>query len=243
MLCCPLTVVAKATLFPPISTTLPDLSLSIITLEDWHWATHAVATASVPLTRLWTREELLAVFSFVQASALCAVLVTRSVSYPFARTPALPDSFLNAPSRFFGMKVLSCPHCANYALWGWSPVGSLVLGSQDSLSSCSANVRLWLLISPWGPWSGLWPLSCPSHLWSLHFVSLYGLPAAICCWVCPETYHISSIRPTAVTQPQISVASQETYFSLISFQVFDSLPHGDSGPTPSVQCSLHLLGP
>ena len=40
-----------------------------------------------------------------------------------------------------------------------------------------------------------------------------------------------------------SVSSLTHHSSFTSVQVYDSLPHNDLGPTPSIQWSFHLLGP
>lgn len=68
-----------------------------------------------------------------------AVLFTRCIAYPFAPTPGLPDSFLNVPSHFFGI----CPHCANCALRGWSPVE----GEPQSLDPKTPSFHAKLLMS------------------------------------------------------------------------------------------------
>lgn len=123
-------VVAKATLYPPISTTRPDCSLSIITPGDWHWVSHAVAATFVPLTCAWAWEAVLTLFSRVQASALCCNPSHQVCVLCFCSTPC-PAWFL--------------PKCFTSFLWNAGPVLPLLckLCPQGLKSSGSP--------SPWIP--------------------------------------------------------------------------------------------
>lgn len=97
-----------------------------------------MATASVPLTYFWVREEVLALSSYIHASALYYSPIHQVYISPFASTPALPDSFLNVPLHFFGI----CHHCANCALRGWSLVGGEPQSLDTKTLSCHAKLLM-----------------------------------------------------------------------------------------------------
>ena len=148
--------VAKDTWYPPISTRQPACSLSISTPEDWHWVSHAVAATFVPLRWPWAWEEILTLFSCVQASALC-----RSPGHQvglvlsFCLNPCLAWFLLKGfPSLLWNedpVLPLLCKLCLQGLQYSGNPSSSL------SLLSCSVNVRLRLLVPPGRPWSGLCP--------------------------------------------------------------------------------------
>lgn len=183
MLYCPLTVIPKATLYSPIITTLPDPSLSNYhPPEDWHWVSHAVTTAYVPLTCPWVRKEVLAFFSCVQASALCCSPIHQVYILSFC-SHLCPAWFLSKCSiSFLWNEDPILP-----SLWKLCPQGlesggrrAPVLGSQDSPLSCSAKDELWLLktlsltLTPFLSISSLVTAPClPS--WTSCFHLLLGL--------------------------------------------------------------------
>ena len=162
--------------------------------KDWHWVSHAVAANFVPLTWPWAWEEILTLLSCVQASALCCSPGHQvGLVLSFCLTPCLawflPKGFTSLLWNEDPVLLLLCKLCPQGLQYSGNPSPLI------SLLSCSVNVRPRLLGPPGRPWSGL----CPFSLWSLHFVSFHGVPAAICCWSCPETCQISSTRTTALT--------------------------------------------